>query len=236
MSDKRKIEIRDENEGAQEQESEFQNSDLQEPRPANPEMEEDDMQMNGGTVEDDGDTAVMEQIDEWDALKAKIEELESENEKLTEESKSNYDKFIRATADLDNFKKRSNKEMGDLRKFANENIVRDILSVADNLERAIESGANGEARAETILQGVEITLKDVLRMLERYQVKSFESIGEAFDPQYHQAMMQQESDEFPENTVLQELQKGYTIHDRLLRPAMVIVSKATSDPAKNENE
>ena len=236
MSDKKKIEIRDENDDAQAQESEFQEPDLQGPQFEKTDMEENNMEMNGEIVEDDGDTAFSEQIDEIDALKAEIDELEAENEKLSQESKGNYDKFLRVTADLDNFKKRSNREMSDLRKFANENIVRDILSVVDNLERAIESGANGEASAETILQGVEITLKDVLRMLEKYQVKSFESKREVFDPEYHQAMMQEESDEFPDNTVLQELQKGYTIHDRLLRPAMVVVSKATSGSTKNENE
>jgi molecular chaperone GrpE len=226
MSEKRNIEISDENDDRQAQVPESEKTDRV-----------DDMAaIDGQELENNESTAVLDRLDEFEGLKARIEELEGENEKLAEESKNNYDKFLRVTADFENYKKRSNKELNDLRKFATENIVREVLSVVDNLERAIESGLNGETSSETLLQGVEITLKDLLRMLEKFNVSSFESNGELFDPTYHQAMMQEETDDFPENTVVKELQKGYTIHDRLLRPAMVIVSKPATGSNNDKDE
>lgn len=163
------------------------------------------------------------------ALEARIQELEKEVE-------ANYDRFVRATADSENYKKRALREISDLRKFANENILKEMLLVVDNLQRAIESGAQDDSDKEKLLEGVEITLKDVLRILERYGVKGFESIGKDFDPAFHQAMMQEQTDKYPDNTVLNELQKGYTIHDRLLRPAMVVVGRNPSDVKTEEKD
>jgi molecular chaperone GrpE len=160
---------------------------------------------------------------------ARIEELEKEVE-------ANYDRFVRVTADFDNFKKRTSREVSDLRKFANENILRDMLSVADNLERAIESGSKPDSEKKTLLEGVKITLKDLYRMFEKYGVKDFKSEGKPFDPVFHQAMMQDQTDDYPDNTVLNELQKGYTIHERLLRPAMVVVAKNTSEKQVDETD
>lgn len=173
--------------------------------------------------------------EETEKLKERLEELEAENKRFSEEAKANYDKFVRVSADFDNYKKRSGKELSDLKKFANEKLLRELLSVVDNLERAIESGVRDDSNQSTILEGVEITLKDVLRTLEKHGVKSFDSKGEDFDPVYHQAMMQELTDEHPDNTVVNELQKGYTIHDRLLRPAMVVVSKAAPEKGADEN-
>jgi molecular chaperone GrpE len=118
---------------------------------------------------------------------ARIEELEKEVE-------ANYDRFVRVTADFDNFKKRTSREVSDLRKFANENILRDMLSVADNLERAIESGSKPDSEKKTLLEGVKITLKDLYRMFEKYGVKDFKSEGKPFDPVFHQAMMQDQTE------------------------------------------
>jgi molecular chaperone GrpE len=160
---------------------------------------------------------------------ARIEELEKEVE-------ANYDRFVRVTADFDNFKKRTSREVSDLRKFANENILRDMLSVADNLERAIESGSKPDSEKKTLLEGVKITLKDLYRMFEKYGVKDFKSEGKPFDPVFHQAMMQDQTEDYPDNTVLNELQKGYTIHERLLRPAMVVVAKNTSEKQVDETD
>lgn len=160
---------------------------------------------------------------------AEVKDLEARVQELEKEAEANYDRFVRAKADLENYKKRTLREISDLRKFANENILKEMLSVVDNLQRAIESGAQDDSDKEKLLEGVEITLKDVLRILERYGVKGFKSVGEDFDPAFHQAMMQEQTDKYPDNTVLSELQKGYTIHDRLLRPAMVVVGRNASD-------
>lgn len=142
------------------------------------------------------------------------------------EVKENYDKYLRVCAEFDNYKKRAAREIGDFRKYANETLLKDLLSVIDNLERAVESTQDVKEAANGVVEGVEMTLKEILKIVERYGVKPVEALGEPFDPSFHQAVMQEESDSQPENTVLKELQKGYLLHDRLLRPSMVVVSSA----------
>jgi molecular chaperone GrpE len=154
-------------------------------------------------------------------------ELLAEVEAAREESRQSYDKYLRVAAEFDNFKKRSAKENEEFKKYANEVLVKALLSVVDNLERAIKSVKEEGCDIQTLLKGVELTHNEILKILNQYQVKKIDALGEMFDPNFHQAMMQEISDEHPDNTVLQELQKGYTLHNRLLRPAMVIVSKTT---------
>ena len=125
--------------------------------------------------------------------------------------------------------------MNDFRKFANESFIKAMLPVVDNLDRAIESSSNDDHAQNSVLEGVNMTLKEILKVFEQFNVKPFESLGKAFDPALHQAVMQEETNDHPENTVLNELQKGYMMHDRLLRPAMVVVSK-TKEPENQENE
>ena len=162
-------------------------------------------------------------------------------EKITKaeaDAKGAYDRFLRASAELENYKKRSQKEMADFRKYANASLVKDLLGVVDNLERAIES--SNESKAEGKLsEGLNLTLKELLKIFEKFHACPISALGEPFDPCFHQAMMQKESDDHPENIVLDELQKGYMIHDRLLRPAMVVVSKSppgSGDADNNEKE
>ena len=154
------------------------------------------------------------------------------------DAKEAYDRFLRASAELENYKKRAQKEMADFRKYANASLVKDLLGVVDNLERAIES--SNESKAEGKLsEGLNLTLKELLKIFEKFHACPISALGEPFDPCFHQAMMQKESDDHPENIVLDELQKGYMIHDRLLRPAMVVVSKSppgSGDADNNEKE
>ncbi|MBF0201218.1 MAG: nucleotide exchange factor GrpE [Desulfamplus sp.] len=137
------------------------------------------------------------------------------------------DRVIRLAAEFDNYKKRSAREMAEFRKYANETIIKQLLTVVDNLERAIAS-ANSDKRADkaSIVEGVEMTLRDILKLFDSFSVKRVDALGKPFDPSFHQAVSHQESDEHPDNTVINELQKGYTLHDRLIRPSMVVVSKA----------
>jgi len=152
-----------------------------------------------------------------------------------DEAKANYDRFLRAAAELENVKKRAQKDLEDLRKFANESLIKELLNVVDNLERALDVPLTGDSDNQ-IAAGVTLTLKDLLKILQKYGVQSIESLGEPFDPAIHQAMMQQEVADQPANVVVQEMQKGYMIHDRLLRPAMVVVSKTAETPiADTEN-
>ena len=141
----------------------------------------------------------------------------------TREAAENYDKWLRLMAEFDNFKKRTQKEKADLMKFSNESLLRAILPILDNLERAIDHG-KGFKENTSLLEGLEITLKQFLNTLERFGARPLSAMGEVFDPEKHEAVSQQESDQEP-NRVISEIEKGYIYHDRLLRPARVIVSK-----------
>jgi len=146
-------------------------------------------------------------------------------EQAQAEAVAAHDRFLRASAELENYKKRTQREMAEFKRFANASLVKDILGVVDNLERAVES-SNGSNDKEQLAQGLDLTLQELLKIFKTFHVTPIESLGETFDPRYHQAMMQEETTDQPENVVIRELQKGYMIHDRLLRPAMVVVSKA----------
>lgn len=167
-------------------------------------------------------------------------EEESPEERLSAaeaKAQENYDRFLRVTAEFENYKKRAEREMEDFRKFANESLVKDILPIVDNLERALNIRCEGNEKAfQGIREGVEMTLKGLLETLEKVGVVPIESLHKPFDPNFHQAVMQKESEEYSKNTVMQELLKGYMMKDRLLRPAMVVVSKKPHSEAEVESE
>lgn len=148
------------------------------------------------------------------------------------EALQNWDLYLRARADLDNYRKRAQREKEDLSRFGNENLLRELLPVLDNLERALDHARQGDDSNGSLLQGVEMTLSQLRKALEKFGAVAFTSIGASFDPARHEAMGQQESADQAPNTVIQELQKGYMLNDRLLRPAMVMISKAPA-PADN---
>jgi len=163
-----------------------------------------------------------------------LKEMEARLESLEQEAKENHDRFLRVSAEFENYKKRAAREMGDFRKFANESFVKAMLPVVDNLDRAIESSSNDKNTNTSVVEGVNMTLREILKVFEQFGVIPFESLGKTFDPGFHQAVMQEENEDYPDNTVLNELQKGYLIHDRLLRPAMVVVSKKKETPENEE--
>jgi molecular chaperone GrpE len=140
-----------------------------------------------------------------------------------------YDRLLRASAEFDNYKKRTTREMRDVVRYANEKLFKELINVVDNLERAIASAEQDGKADDPLLQGVRLTLNEVEKILERHNVEPIAALGEPFDPNFHQAMMQEESADHAANTVISEMQKGYKLHDRLLRPAMVVVSKAKSE-------
>ncbi|MDH3565809.1 MAG: nucleotide exchange factor GrpE [Desulfobacteraceae bacterium] len=162
-----------------------------------------------------------------------LKEMEEKLESMGQEVKENYDRFLRVSAEFENYKKRAAREMNDFRKFANESFVKAMLPVVDNLDRAIESSSNDKQADTSMLEGVDMILKEILKIFEQFNVKPFESLGKTFDPSLHQAVMQEETEVYPENSVVNELQKGYMMHDRLLRPAMVVVAKTKT---KSENQ
>ncbi|WP_305044984.1 nucleotide exchange factor GrpE [Geoalkalibacter sp.] len=152
-----------------------------------------------------------------------------------EEARRNHDLYLRAAADLDNFRKRAQREREDLAKFANERILREVLPVIDNLERALEHARQEAGDVRTLREGVEMTLGQFVKVLEKFGVTPVSSLGEVFDPARHEAMGQIESAEQPPNTVAQELQKGYLLHERLLRPALVMVTRAPAAPGPSDD-
>lgn len=155
-----------------------------------------------------------------------LKEMETKIKSLEKEAKETYDRFLRVSAEFENYKKRSAREMSEFKKFANESLIKELLLVVDNMERAINSSKDEGSSNNSLIEGLDMTLKELLKIFEKFSVKQVESLGKPFDPNFHQAVMQQENDEHPHNTVINELQKGYTINKRLLRPATVVVSKA----------
>jgi len=156
--------------------------------------------------------------------KDKIAALEEHLEAATRESEENMDKFMRASADLENYKKRTAREMDDLRKYANQSLVKDLLPVLDNLELAIKSSRERENGDNNLLDGVELIRKEILKVFEKFNIEKIDALGKAFDPRFHEAVMREETSKYSENTVINELQKGYLMHDRLIRPSMVVVA------------
>jgi len=154
-----------------------------------------------------------------------IKELEAKLEAKEKEAVETYDRLLRASAEFDNYKKRSSREMEEFRKFANQSLIKEMLSVVDNLELAMNSSNGNKAIDKDLLQGLEMTHKEILKVFEKFNVKPIDAKGQPFDPTFHEAVMQEETNDSPKNTVINELQRGYMIHDRLLRPSMVVVAK-----------
>lgn len=161
-------------------------------------------------------------------LKGKSKKKDKANNKeitqLKEQISSEKDRVLRLSAEFENFQKRKQRELDEFKKFANETIFKQFLTVVDNLERAISS-TKENADKKTLIEGVELTHKGIIKLFETFSVKPVEAENQTFDPNFHQAVTQEETDKVPDNTVTKVLQKGYLLHDRLIRPAMVIVSK-----------
>ena len=150
--------------------------------------------------------------------------------KLMKENEELKDRLLRTAADMENLRRRTGREIQDARAYAMANFARDMLSVSDDLRRALdaipeEAKASGDAGFKALIEGVEITERSMLAALERHGVKKLTPEGEKFDPNFHQAMFEVPNPDIPANTVVQVVQSGYTIGDRVLRPAMVGVSK-----------
>jgi molecular chaperone GrpE len=165
-----------------------------------------------------------------------IAELEKKLEAARQEAQANYDRLLRTTAEFENYKKRSARELQDFRKYANETLLKELLPVVDNLELAVKTAREDGNGQESLADGIDLTLKEILRVLNKFGVQAVEALNQPFDPVFHQAVVGEESDKHPKNTVIQELQKGYTLHDRLLRPSMVVVAKPRAEGGPGQPE
>lgn len=184
----------------------------------------------GGNQDDAKDVENQpDDVEKNDEVTDEIESLKDALSVARKEAADNYDRFLRLGAEFENYKKRVQRQMDDHRKYSNTELIKDLLPVVDNLERAIAAYHDNRANIEScMVEGVEMTLKEVLNILEKHNATQVEAQGKPFDPNYHEAVMQEESEQHPENTVINELQKGYLLHDRLIRPSMVVVSKGSS--------
>ena len=163
-------------------------------------------------------------------LSTELQELKRLHGETLEASKEETERTLRLQADFENFRRRSLKEKQESFKFGHQNLVKDLLSAVDNLERALEHGAqNAEGDVKGILDGVELVHREILGAFAKHGVREIEAKGQIFDPAVHEAMGQVPSADVPVNGVLEVLQKGYMIHDRMLRPARVIVSCGASN-------
>jgi len=154
---------------------------------------------------------------------------------LKEQLDLEKDRVLRLSAEFENFRKRNQRELEDFKRFANETVFKHLLTVVDNLERAILSVENNSAK-DSLLDGVKLTHKEIIKLFEMFNVKPVEAENQPFDPNFHQAVNQKETDDLPENTVTEVLQKGYLLHDRLIRPAMVVVSKKIEKETEKTTE
>ena len=165
-------------------------------------------------------------------------DLEKELADARQEIDELRDKILRAAAENENFKKRVERERLASLKYAGEVIFKEMLPVVDNLERAVTQGivegAPAEKNLAALLEGVQLTLKSLLATLEKFEVKTIESVGKPFDPKHQDAMTMAESDSVPANHVVTEFEKGYSYKDRLLRPAKVVVSSGKKEQETEE--
>ena len=181
-------------------------------------------------LKNEEDVEVSGSVDEEVAAEEISEEAEeiTELEKTQHELEETRDKVLRLAAEFENFKKRMARERGLALKYAEESIIKELLPAIDNLERALEQGKETH-NAEDLLAGVELTHKGLLTTLEKFEVASMDCVGAPFDPNHHEALAMEETDEMDPNSVLKEFQKGYTYKDRLIRPAKVVVSKKAEE-------
>ena len=170
---------------------------------------EDDVEQEVELAENDAEAAA-DPLVELQELQAKADE--------------NWDRYLRAAAETENVRKRAARDVENARKFALENFSRDLLAVKDSLEMGIQAAE--QADVETLLAGKEATLKLLATILERFGIEELDPEGEPFDPEFHEAMTMQASTELEPGSVLSVIQKGYSLHGRLLRPAMVVVVAA----------
>jgi molecular chaperone GrpE len=156
-------------------------------------------------------------------------------EQARKEAAEHYERWLRLQAEFENYKRRMHKEQQETMRYAQLPLLRDLTGVMDNLERAISHARGGNhAEQQSILAGLELVTKQIGEVFERFGMTRIAAKGETFDPHRHEAMKVVESGEHPDNTVVEEFRAGYVLHDRVVRPSMVVVSKKPQAPAGSE--
>ena len=161
--------------------------------------------------------------------------LREQLEAKEKEAKDYYDRYLRQVAELENFKRRISREKDESIRFANEALVKDLIPVVDNLERAV-AHAKGGGNGRPLVEGVQMVLRGLFDILAKHGVVQISAIGQPFDPEKHEAMSQVESIAYQPNTVVEEYHKGYLLRDRLLRPSLVSVAKTPESQEKKNDD
>jgi len=174
-----------------------------------------------------------EQAEKPTMVSAEVERLTLLLDQKTKEAAEAHEKYLRTSADIENYRKRMQRDLAEFRKYANEQLALELLPVVDHLGLALKHAAESGESAQGMREGVELVYKQFRDVLEKFGIKAFVAEGEPFDPARHDALMQVESGDAPENTVVQVLQDGYLYYDKVLRHAKVSVSKK---PAEDKSE
>ena len=183
-----------------------------------------------------------EQANPDEAIVAETEEETDPLQKLRqeivvakEEAGKNWDLYLRERADLENARKRHQRDREEAIRFANDRLLREMIPVLDNLERAVGHAEQGDDDNQGLLEGVNMTINQFRKVLEDFGVKPINALGEDFDPNLHQAMGHVETTDQAPNTVTSEFQKGYLLNDRLLRPSLVMVARAPNGATEDQD-
>jgi len=204
-------------------------------------MNEDNNKDVKTSEENKTDESQIEEINEKDEVSNENDNDSSENiiEKLNEEIQDLKDQRLRAAAELENFRKRAEKDQSDALKYGVTNFAKEIISIKDNIERA-QSSISDDVRSnddvKSVVEGLDLIAQSAVSTFEKIGIKKIDSLNEKFDHNLHQAMMEIENDQVEPGTIVQELIPGYTLHDRLLRPAMVGVAKKTQQNQQSEEK
>lgn len=154
-----------------------------------------------------------------------VEELQAKLTEAEQQAQENWDKLLRANAEMDNLRRRTERELENAHKYALERFAQELLAVRDSLEMGVAAAEQEEASVEKIKEGTELTLRMLESAMDKFNIQPVDPLGEPFNPELHQAMSMVESPDKAPNTVINVMQKGYLLNDRLIRPAMVIVSR-----------
>lgn len=193
-------------------------------------MNQDDVLPESAPIPESGpetpDAVAVESAAEESAKPVPSEPLAEQLAATTRKAEENWDRFVRTQAELENLKRRSEKDLQNAHKFALEKFARELLTVVDSLELGLQAATQDTPDVQKLREGMDLTHKQLITVLEKFNIVAVDPVGEKFNPEQHQAMAMQPSDTEAPNTVLKVFQKGYLLNDRLLRPAMVIVAQA----------
>ncbi len=200
-----------------------ENDKTQQPESIEQSEQEQDLEMDN-----DEDVEQIEEIS--------FEDLEKQLKQTEKKAEENWDKAVRTQAAMENLKRRTQKDLDNAHKYGLEKFAKELLSVIDSLELGIQASTSDDPEVIALRQGSELTIKQFEAVFAKFNIEALDPTGEAFNPELHQAMTMQPNSDVEPNTVINVFQKGYILNGRLIRPAMVVVSKASEPPISSEGD